>query len=90
LESNHLNKPAYRSKHEDDLKICIYQNHSMWRRKVRKYRFFFCFNDVFEPIRLSGKSKQIQEEVNILKRQGNHKSKPSITFTKTEKYSSIK
>ena len=26
------------------------QNHRMWGRKVRKYRFFFYFNDVFEPI----------------------------------------
>ena len=34
--------------------------------------------------------QQIQEGVNILKKQGNHKSKPNITFTKTEKYSNIK
>ena len=34
--------------------------------------------------------KQIQEGVNIFKKQGNHKAKPNITFTKTEKYSSIK
>ena len=27
---------------------------------------------------------------NVLKKQGNHKSKLNITFTKTEKYSSIK
>ena len=39
MESNHLNKPAYRSKHEDDKKR--HQNHTMWGRKVRKYRFFF-------------------------------------------------
>ena len=40
LENNHLNKPAYRSKHGDvkkKKKRC--QNHTMWGRKVRKYRF---------------------------------------------------
>ena len=40
METNHLNKPAYRSKHEDAVYI-RHQNHTMWGRKVRKYRFFF-------------------------------------------------
>ena len=30
------------------------------------------------------------ERVNILEKQGNHKSKPNITFTKTKKDTSIK
>ena len=30
-------------------------------------------------------SKQIQERVNILIKQGNHKSKPNITFTKIKR-----
>ena len=47
LESDHLNKPAYRSKHENVIKKK--KNHTMWGRKIRKYRFFFYFN-VFEPI----------------------------------------
>ena len=49
LESSHLNKPAYRPKHED-VKKKRHQNHTMWVRKVRKYRFLFYFNDVFESI----------------------------------------
>ena len=30
-------------------------------------------------------SKQIKERVNILEKQGNHKSKPNTTFTKLKK-----
>ena len=40
-ESNHLNKPVYRSKYEDFFLKKRLQNHTMWGRKVRKYRFFF-------------------------------------------------
>ena len=42
-------KPAYRSKHKD-VKKKRHLNHMMWGRKVREYRFFFYFNDVFKPI----------------------------------------
>ena len=85
MKSNHLNKPAYRSKHED-VKKKKNQNHTMWGRKVRKYRFFFFyFNDMSEPIWLSGKTKQILEGLKVLKKQGNHKSKPNIPFTKNWK-----
>ena len=43
LESNHLKKPAYKSKHEDVKNKIIkrHQNHTMWERNIRKYRFFF-------------------------------------------------
>ena len=37
LESNHMNKATYRPKYEDVKKS--HQNHTMWGRKVRKYRF---------------------------------------------------
>ena len=40
MESNHLNKPAYRFKH-DGVKKIRHQNHTMWGRKVIKYRLFF-------------------------------------------------
>ena len=49
LESNHLYKPLNRSKHEDVKKKRL-QNNKMWGKKVRKYRFFFNFNYVLEPI----------------------------------------
>ena len=39
MEINDLNKPGYRSKYED-VKKKRHQNHTMWGRKVKKYRFF--------------------------------------------------
>ena len=36
------------------------------------------------------KQAVMQEGVNMLTKQGNHKSKPNITFTNTEKYTRIK
>jgi len=50
IGKHHLSKPAYRSKHEDVKKKKPKkqnktkknpQNHTMWGKKVRKYRFFF-------------------------------------------------
>ena len=43
------------------------------------------FLDVFESSCLSGQSKNIQEGVKIPGKQGDHKSKPTITITKTKK-----
>jgi len=40
---------------------------------------------VFEPTGKSGENTQLYEVVNILKKQGKHKSKPNITFTKKMK-----
>ena len=40
-----LNKPVYKSKHED-----VKKKSKGWGRKIRKYRFFFYFNDLSEPI----------------------------------------
>ena len=45
----------------------------MQGRRVRKYRFFHLSLYDYQP-----KSKQIQEGVNILEKQGNHKSKNAI------------
>ena len=42
LESNHLNKPAYRSEHKEvKKKFLRHQNQTTWGGKIRKYRFFF-------------------------------------------------
>ena len=41
MESNHLNKPAYKSKHEDVKRRERHDNQAMWGKKVRKYRLFF-------------------------------------------------
>ena len=47
LESNHLNKPAYRSKHEYVKKKKTSKSYNVWKesKKVQIY-----FNDVFEAI----------------------------------------
>ena len=53
LESIHLNKPAYCSKHEDikRKRRKRHQIHTMWAREERKNIFFFIFfKDVFEII----------------------------------------
>ena len=47
-KSNDKHKEQQKDKNEDVKKGL--QNHTMWGRIVRKYIFFFYFNDVFEPI----------------------------------------
>ena len=64
LESNHLNKPVYRSKRKK-VKVVIntrkdkhegvkkrLQNHRMWGRKVRKSRNFFIIVGAYMTLRL--------------------------------------
>ena len=62
----------------------------MWRRKVRKYRFWFFFFILIMCLRLNeyqAKTSRYRKGLTYLKKQGYHKSKPNITFTKTEKTS---
>ena len=49
MEETTIGKQSYRYKHEDVKKKRL-KNHKMWGRKVRKYIFFFNFNDVSKPI----------------------------------------
>jgi len=51
----------------------------MQGRRVGKHRFFHLSLYDYQS-----KSKQIQEGVNILEKQGNHKSKTYNRFTKTK------
>ena len=89
MESSHLNKPAYRSKHEDvkrKRKRERHQNHTMWGGKVRKYRFFFFILMMCLSLYdYQAKASRYRKGLTYLKKQGNHKSKLSITFRKTKK-----
>ena len=64
LESNHLGKPAYGSKHED---VKGLQNHRIWGRKVRKYRFFFILIMCLSLYDYQAKANRYGKELKYLK-----------------------
>ena len=57
----------------------------MCGRKVRKYRFFFILMMYLSLYDYQAKSSRNRKGLTCLKKQGNHKSKLNISFTKTEK-----
>ena len=59
----------------------------MRARKVRKIDSFSYFNDVFVLYDYKAKGSRYSKGLTYFKKQGNHKSKPNTTFTKTEKKS---
>ena len=61
----------------------------MWGREVRKNRFFFILMMCLSLYDYQAKVSRYRKGLTYLKK-GQHKSKPHITFTKTEKYSSTK
>ena len=85
MESNHLNKPAdLNMKMLKKKKKKRQQNHTMWGRKVRKDRFFFSFLMMCLSLYdYQAKAIRYRKGLTCLKN-GNHKSKPNITLTKTE------
>ena len=57
----------------------------MWGRKVRKYRFlWFILILCLSLYDYQAKASRFRRGLTYLKKKGNHKSKPNITFTKTE------
>ena len=58
----------------------------MWARDVIKNRFFFLFLMMCLSLYdYQDKVSRYRKGLTYLKKQGNHKSKPNTTFTKTEK-----
>ena len=87
MESNHLSKQAYMFKDKDVKKKKRLQNHAMWGREVSKYRFFFFILMMCLSLYdYQDKARRYRKGLTYLKK-SNHKSKPNITFTKTEKKS---
>ena len=61
-------KPAYRSKHEDaEKKKKRHKSIKFGEGKQRKYRFFFYFNIVLEPIYYQAKASRYRKGLTYLK-----------------------
>ena len=68
MENKHLNKTAYRSNMKM-LKKKRLQNHRMWGRKVRKYRFFLILMMCLSLYDYQAKASRYRKGLTCLKNQ---------------------